>query len=132
MRLEERACSCSSPAALSVLVAVEVGGGEGRGWRGGPEAAVLVVGGPAGARRRRACRSSSPARLWVGAAGRGCRPETVAERATEHVSWSERQGASVHTPSLYDMWARCFNDMWAIRCSSTFLAPCELLMNLSF
>ena len=33
MRLEERACSCSSPVALSVLVAVEVG--EVRGAAGG-------------------------------------------------------------------------------------------------
>ena len=31
MRLEERACSCLSPAALTVLIAVEVGGGEVRG-----------------------------------------------------------------------------------------------------
>jgi len=31
VRLEERACSCSSPTALTVLVDVEVGGGEVRG-----------------------------------------------------------------------------------------------------
>jgi len=35
VRLEERACSCSSPMALPVLVAVEVGGGEVRGAVGG-------------------------------------------------------------------------------------------------
>ena len=35
MRLEERACSCSSPASLPVLVAVEVGEGEVRGAAGG-------------------------------------------------------------------------------------------------
>jgi len=64
--------------------------GEGRGWRGGPKATVLVIGGPVGAHRRWAYRSLSLARLQVRAAGRGCRPETVAERATEHVSWSER------------------------------------------
>ena len=117
MRLEERACSCSSPAALPVQVTIEVGGGEVRGVARG-EGLKLQC--------------SSPARLQVRAAGRGCRPKTVVERATEHVSWSEHQGASVHTPSLYDMWARCFNDMWAIRCSSAFLAPCELLANLFF
>jgi len=35
VRLEERACSCSSPVALPVLIAVEVGGGEVRGAAGG-------------------------------------------------------------------------------------------------